>query len=107
MVNAVAAATPEYARRATSLTLDWTRHSWFMLAASVPSIPGATFVKRRSWPVEPKETVFGCDATEPAPIAAEFGALAVLPCPTANVLNPEAVAAWPSAVELSPVAAAA
>ncbi|CAJ9952280.1 Uncharacterised protein [Burkholderia pseudomallei] len=48
-----------------------------MFAASVPSIPGATFVSLRSWPREPNDTEFGADATEFAPIAAEFGAAAV------------------------------
>lgn len=48
-----------------------------MFAASVPPIPGATFVSRRSWSGEPNDTVFGSDATEFAPIATEFGADAV------------------------------
>lgn len=58
--------------------------NWLTLTASVGLTPAATFVKRRSVPGAPNETVFGALAIDPAPIATEFAAFACAPLPSAN-----------------------
>ncbi len=78
--------------RATEPMSLRTEFSCDMFTPSVGFTPGATFVRRRSLPAEPSDTVLASLATEPEPSATEFGA--------------DAVAFWPSATLPTPVPSA-
>ncbi|AYZ95869.1 hypothetical protein DB771_09600 [Burkholderia sp. AU29985] len=108
-MSAVAAAIPPYALRATELIELFrsfrTLCSCDTFTPSVGLMPGATFVRRRSLPADPIDTVFGSSAIEPLPSATEFGALATAPWPSAVAPAPDAADFAPIAV--APTAAAA
>ncbi len=120
IVSAVAPATPAYALPATLLIDPATALNCDMFTASVGLTPGATFVRRRSLPGEPTDTVFAWSATEFAPNATELGADAVAFAPSATPLladtsafapitvapSADAFAALPSAMLLEPLAVA-
>ena len=74
--------------------------TWPTLAASVALTPAETFSSRRVLPAEPKDTLFGSVATEPAPMATALVAPAATVAPAPMAVPPAAatVAPAPTAV---------